>query len=167
MSFGDHGGGEQNGSETCVLYFMTHNHLCTCITLTKWDGPVVCVYVTENVENFQSKFYHFTTTQTSLTVSVKQHEHDRVTRCTFSVDFKEIKTISQSLPSLCTICLQPRQSGFHRGEIETPRLPWIFECELIDIYSQDVCHTRQALTKWRIKCPKLTQDGMLNMSSCY
>ena len=34
-----------------------------------------------------------------MTVSVKQNEHDKVTRCTFSVDFKEIKTISQSLPS--------------------------------------------------------------------
>ena len=101
---------------------MTHNDLCTCITLTKWDGLVACVKVTENVEKFQSKFYRFTATQTSVTVSVKQHEHDRVTRCTFSVDFKEIKTISQSLPSTCTICLQPWQSGRHRGEIE---MPWL------------------------------------------
>ena len=101
---------------------MTHNDLCTCMALTKWDGPVACVNVTENVENFQSKFYHFTATQTSLTVSVKQREHDRVTHCTFSVDFKEIKTISQSLPSTCVICLQPWQSGRHRGEIETPWL---------------------------------------------
>ena len=60
--------------------------------------------------------------KTSVTVSVKQYEHDRVTRCTFSADFKEIKTISQSLPSMCAICLQLRQSGHHRGEIETPRL---------------------------------------------
>ena len=123
MSFGDQRGGERNGSETCVLYFMTHNDLCTCIALTKWNGPVACVNVNENAENFRSKFYHFTATQTSVTVSVKQHEHDRVTRCTFSVDFKEIKTISQSLPSTCAICLQPRQSGCHRREIETPRLP--------------------------------------------
>ena len=62
---------------------MTHNDLCTCIALTKWDGPIVCVNVTENVENFQSKFYHFTAIQTSVTVSVEQLEHDRVTRCTF------------------------------------------------------------------------------------
>ena len=82
-----------------VWIVMTHNDLCTCIALTKWDGPVACVNVTENVENFQSKCYHFTATKTSVTVSVKQYEHDRVTRCTFSVDFKEIKTISQSLPS--------------------------------------------------------------------
>ena len=32
--------------------FMTNNDLCTCIALTKWDGPIVCVNVTENVENF-------------------------------------------------------------------------------------------------------------------
>ena len=83
MSFGDHGGGERSGTETCVLHFMTHNDLCTCIALTKWDGPVACKNVTENVANFQSKFYYFTATQTSVTVSVKQHEHDRVTRCTF------------------------------------------------------------------------------------
>ena len=84
--------------------------------------PSRVYYVTENVENFQSKCYHFTATKTSETVSVKQYEHDRVTRCTFSVDFKEIKTISQSLPSTYAICLQPRQSGRHRGEIGTHRL---------------------------------------------
>ena len=111
MSFGDHGGGERNGSQNLCTIVMTHNDLCTCIALTKWDGPVACVNVTENVENFQSKCYHFTATKTSVTVSVKQFEHDRVTRCTFSVDFKEIKTISQSLPSTCAICLQPWQSG--------------------------------------------------------
>ena len=72
---------------------ITHNDLCTCIALTEWDGPVVCVNATENIENFQSKFYHFMATQTSVIVSVKQHEHGKVTRCTFSVDFKEIKTI--------------------------------------------------------------------------
>ena len=56
MSFGDQGGGERNGSETCVLYFMTYNDLCTCIALTKWDGPVACVNVSENVENFEVNF---------------------------------------------------------------------------------------------------------------
>ena len=122
MSFGDHGGGERNGSQNLCRIVMTHNDLCTCITLTKWDGPVACVNVTENVENFQSKYYHFTATKTSVTVSVKQYEHDRVTRCTFSVNFKEIKTISQSFPSTCAICLQPRQSGRHIGEIGTHRL---------------------------------------------
>ena len=121
-SFGDHGGGERNGSQNLCTIVMTHNDLCTCIALTKWDGPVACVNVTENVENFQSKCYHFTATKTSVTVSVKQYEHDRVTRCTFSVDFKEIKTISQSLPSTCAICLQPRQSGRHRWEIGTHRI---------------------------------------------
>ena len=116
------GGGEGKGSQNLCTIVMTHNDLCTCITLTKWDGPVVCVNVTENVENFQSKCYHFAATKTSVTVSVKQYEHDRVTHCTFSVDFKEIKTISQSLPSTCAICLQPRQSGRHREEIGTHRL---------------------------------------------
>ena len=101
---------------------ITHNDLCTCIAWTKWDGPVVCVNVTENVVNFQSKCYHFNATKASVTVSVKQHEHGRVTCCSFSVNLIEIKTISQSLPSTCAICLQPRQSSHHRGEIETPRL---------------------------------------------
>ena len=98
-----------------VWIVMTHNDLCTCIALTKWDGPVACVLR-------HSKCYHFAATKTSETISVKQYEHDRVTRCTFSVDFKEIKTISQSLPSTYAICLQPRQSGRHRGEIGTHRL---------------------------------------------
>ena len=119
MSFGDHGRGERNGSQNLCMIVMTHNDQCTCIALTKWDGPVACVNVTENVENFQSKWYHFTATKTSVTVSVKQYEHDRVTRCTFSVDFKEIETKSQSLHSTWAICLQPRQSGRHRGEIGT------------------------------------------------
>ena len=120
MSFGDQEGGERNGSETCVLYCMTHNDLCTCIVLTKWDGPIACVNVTENVENSQRKLYHFTATQTSVTVSVKQTWEWQ--SYTFSIDFKEKKTISQLLPSTCAICLQPQQSGRHRGEIETPLL---------------------------------------------
>ena len=122
MSFGDQGGGERNGSQNLCMVIMTHNDLCTCIALTKWDGPVACVNVTENVENFQSKCYHFTATKTSVTVSVKQYEHDRVTRCMFSVDFKEIKTILQSLPCMWAISLQLRQSGHHRGEIGMHRL---------------------------------------------
>ena len=122
MSFGDHGGGERNGSQNLCTIVMTHNDLCTCITLTTWDGHVVCVNVTENVENFQSTCYHFTATKTSVTVSGRKLEHDRVTHCTCSVDFKEIKTISQSLPSTCASCLQPRPSGRRREEIGTHRL---------------------------------------------
>ena len=105
MSFGDQEGGERNGSETCVVYFMTHNDLCTYIALTKWDGPVACVNVTEKVEKFQSKFYHLTATQTSVTVSVKQHEHGRVTRCTFSVDSinkDDIAIVAQHVRGLFT-----------------------------------------------------------------
>ena len=117
MPIGDQWGGERNGSETCVRYFMTHNDLCTCIALTKWDGPVACGNVTENVVNFiilpQPKpLWQYQWSNMNMTV----------TRCTFSVDFKEIKTISQPLPSTCAICLQPRQNGRHRGGIETLRL---------------------------------------------
>ena len=45
--------------------------------------------------------------------------------------------------------------------------PWIFEYEFRYIISHDVWLSRQALAKWRIRCPKLIQDGMLNMSSWY
>ena len=150
MSFGDHGGGEWNRSKNLCSVVMTHHDLCTCIALTKWDGPVACVNVTENVENFQRKCHHFTATKTSVTVSVKQHAHDRFTRCTFSVHFKEIETISQSLPSTCAICLQPRQRLNCLGYLE----PMIFEYEYRDIFFQDARHTKQALTKWRTKVPK-------------
>ena len=122
MPFGDEGGGERNGSLNVCTVVMTHNDLCTCIALTKWDGPFACVNVTENVENFRSTCYHFTATKTSVTVSVKQYGHNKVTRCTFSVDFKDIKTISQSLPCTCAICLKLRQCGCHGGEIKTHRL---------------------------------------------
>ena len=146
---------------------LTHNDLCICIVLTKRDSPDKCVNVTENIENFQSKFYNFSATKTSVTVSVKQRQHDRVTRCTFSVDFEEIKTISQSLPSTCAICLQPRQSGRHRGEIETPRLsgPWIFEYEFRDVFPKMYGIPERHLRNDAYKCQNLTQDGMLNMSS--
>ena len=104
MSFGDHGGSERNGSQNlCGYLWLT----TICALASRWQSEMVpsrVYYVTENVENFQSKCYHFTAPKTSETVSVKQYEHDRVTRCTFSVDFKEIKTISQSLPSTCAIC---------------------------------------------------------------
>ena len=106
MSFGDHGGSERNGSQNlCGSLWLT----TICALASRWQSEMVpsrVYYVTENVENFQSKCYHFTATKTSETVSVKQYEHDRVTRSTFSVDFKEIKTISQSLPSTYAICLQ-------------------------------------------------------------
>ena len=109
MSFGDHGGSERNGSQNlCGSLWLT----TICALASRWQSEMVpsrVYYVTENVEIFQSKCYHFTATKTPETVSVKQYEHDRVTRCTFSVDFKEIKTISQSLPSPYAICLQPRQ----------------------------------------------------------
>ena len=168
MSFGDQGGGERNGSQNSCTVVMTHNDLCICIALTKWDGPVACVNVTENVENFQSKGYHFTATKTSVTVSVKQYEHDRVIGCIFSVDFKEINTISQSLPSTSVIYNRGRAAVTEeRLERIGYREPWIFEYEFRYIFSQDVWHTRQTLTKWRIKCPMLTQDGMLNMFSWY
>ena len=108
-----------NIKEFCVL---VNKHVCWWLAAASEMVPSRVYYVTENVENFQSKCYHFTATKTPETVSVKQYEHDRVTRCTFSVDFKEIKTISQSLPSPYAICLQPRQSGRHRGEIGTHRL---------------------------------------------
>ena len=135
---------------------MTHNHLCTCITLTKWDTLVMCVNITENVENFQSKWYLFTATKTSVTVSVKQHEHDRVTRCTFSVDYKEIKNIPQSLPSTYMICWQPWQSSHHRGEIQMPWLSGTVNCWvwIQRYFSQDEWHIRRTLRKWQIKVPK-------------
>ena len=104
ISFGDQGGGERNGCETCVLYFMTHNDLCTCIALTKWDGPVACVNVTENVENFQSKFYHFIATQTSVTVSVKQHEQSYPLHffCWFQRNKDDITIVAQHVHDLFT-----------------------------------------------------------------
>ena len=151
---------------------MTLNDLCTCIVLTKWDGP-------SRVQT-SPKMLQIKKVNVIILSQPKPRWHYQwrnmgmtVTRCTFAVDFKELKTIPQSLTSMCTICLQPRQSGHHRRDIESPRLsgvslnPWIFEYEFRDIFAQDVWHTRKALTKWRKKCPKLTQDGMLNMSSCY
>ena len=153
MSFGDHGGSERNGSQNlCGSLWLT----TICALASRWQSEMVpsrVYYVTENVENFQSKCYHFTATKTPETVSVKQYEHDRVTRCTFSVDFKEIKTISQSLPSPYVICLQTAvtEERLERiGYLE----PWIFEYESRDIFSEDVWHTRQALMKWHIKVPK-------------
>ena len=134
MLFGDQGGGERNGSETCVLYCMTHNDLCTCIALTQWDGPVACVNGTENVENFQSKFVILPQPKPLWQYQWSNMNMTRVTRCTFSVDFKEINTISQLLPSTCAICLQPRQGGRHRGEIETPRLSGTVNFRILDIF---------------------------------
>ena len=137
MSFGDHGGGERNGSQNLCRIVMTHNDLCTCITLTKWDGPVACVNVTENVENFQSKCHHFTATNTSVTVSVKQYEHDRVTRCTFSVDFKEIKRYHNLCPAHARFVYNRGRAALTEERLERIGYlePWIFEYEFRDIFS--------------------------------
>ena len=113
MSFGDHGGGERNGSQNLCTIVMTHNDLCTCISLTKWDGPVTCVNVIKNVENFQSKCYHFTTTKTSLTVSVKQHEHDKSyllhVFCWFQRNKDDITIAAQHMCDLLTAAERPSQ----------------------------------------------------------
>ena len=154
---------------TLCTVVMTHIDLCTCIALTKWDGPIACVNITENVENFQSKFHHFDTTQTSVTVSVKQDEHESYP-LHFSVDIKEIKTITQSLPSTWAISLQSRQSDRHKGEIETPQLSGTmnFSNTNLDVFFPKMYgildrHLRDDAKKG----PKLTQDGVLNMSSWY
>ena len=47
MSFGDQGEGERNWFQNLFIVVMTHNDMCTCIALTKWDGPVACANVTE------------------------------------------------------------------------------------------------------------------------
>ena len=141
-----------NGMDLKLVYCSYDSTICA-LASRWWSEMVPCVNVTENVEKFQSKFYNFTATQTSVTVSVKQHEHASATRCTFSVDCKEIKMISQSLSSTCAISLQPRQSGHHRGEIKMPRLSGTVNFRIL-IFPKDVWHTRQALTKWCIKMPK-------------
>ena len=116
--------------------------------LTKSDGPVTCVNVTENVVNFQSKFYHFTATQTSVTLSVKQHEH---LFCWFQRNKDAITIVAQHMHDLfTTMAEQPSERLKCFGYLE----PGIFKYESRDIFSQDIWHTRQTLTKWRIKVPK-------------
>ena len=114
MSFGDQGGGERNGYKTCVLYFMTHNDLCTCITLTKWDGPVTCVNVTENVENFLNKFYHFTATQLwqYQWSNMNMTELPVAFFCWFQRQKDDIEIIAQHLHNLFTTAAEgPSQRG--------------------------------------------------------
>ena len=74
----------------------------------------------------------------------------------FSVDFKEIKTYHNR----CSARARFVYNG-DRAVVTEKRLkrldylePWIFEFEFRDIFFQSVWHTRQALTKWRIKVPK-------------
>ena len=137
MSFGDHGGSERNGSQNlCGSLWLT----TICALASRWQSEMVpsrVYYVTENVENFQSKCYHFTATKTSETVSVKQYEHDRVTRCTFSVDFKEIKTISQSFPARARFVYNRGKAAVTEERLERIGYlePWIFEYEFRDIFS--------------------------------
>ena len=126
--------------------------MCTCIALTKWDAPVACENFNENVENFRSMCYNFTANKTSVTVSPKQHEYDRVTHCTFSVDFKEIKTISQSLPSTCASAIWNREFSNTNLDIFFPKMYGIIDRHLPN-------------DAW--KYTKLTPDGMLNMSIWY
>ena len=113
VSFGDQGRVNEIDPKTCVLWLWP---ITTCALASLWQSEMVRH---RKCWKYSNKCYHFTATKTSVTVSAMHHEHDRVTRCTFSVDFKEIKTTSQSLPNTCVTCLQPQQGGRHRGEIET------------------------------------------------
>ena len=164
MSFGDHAGGEQNGSQNLCTIVRTHNDLCTCITLTKWNGPVACVNVTENVENFQSKCNHFTATKTSVTVSEAIWTWQSYT---FSDDFKGIKTIvAQHVRDLFSSAAErPAQRrdwsalATWNHEFSNTNLEIFF----LKMYGIQDRHLWDDV--W--KCPKLIQDGMLNMSSWY
>ena len=144
MPFGDQGGGGRNGSKNLCTIAMTDNDLCTCIASTTWDGPIACVHVTENVETFQSKCYHFTATKTSVAVSVMNMTKLPVAR---------FLLIERRYNNCC-----PARAWFvynrNRTVVRVERLkhlgclgPWIFECKFRDIFSQYVWHTRQTLTK--------------------
>ena len=114
MSFGDHGGSKRNGSQNlCGSLLLT----TICALASRWQSEMVpsrVYYVTENVENFQSKCYHFTATKTSETVSVKQYEHDKSyplhVFCWFQRNKDDITIVAQHLRDLFTTAAkQPSQ----------------------------------------------------------
>ena len=126
------------------------------------------VNVTENVEHFRSKCYHFTATKTSVTVSVKQYEHDRVTRCTFFCCFQikkdDITIVAQHVRDLFTTAAErPSQRRDRIGYLE----PWIFENEFRNIFPKIYGIPGRPLRNDALKYPKLSQDGMLNISRWY
>ena len=112
MSVSDQGGGERNGSKTCVprlwlitTYALTSHWQSDTVPSRVKTAPKMLVIFDVNVIIYLcDSFSEATWTCQS---------------CTYSVDFKEINTISQSLPSTCAICLQPRQSGRHRVDMMT------------------------------------------------
>ena len=125
---------------------MTHNDLCTCIALTKWDGPVA-----ENVENFPCKCYNFTAAKTSDNISKATwtwQSYPLHIFCWFQRNKDDITIVAQHVRDLFTTAAEERLKCL--GYLES----WIFEYEFRDIFLQDSWHTRQALTKWHIKVPK-------------
>ena len=136
---------------------MTHDDLCTGILLTKWDGRVACVNVNENVERFQSIFYHFTATQ-NICDSISEatwtwQSYALHVFCWFQRNKDYIKIVAQHVRHLFTTAAdRPSQKDNLKclGYLE----PLIFEYEFRDFFPQDVWHTRQAVTKWRLKVSK-------------
>ena len=156
MSFGDQGWGDRNGSKNSVLLSWL---ITTCALAWRWQhGPVACVNVTKTVENFQSrpKCYHFTATQTFVTVSVKQYEHDKVTPLHvfswFQRNKDDITIVAQHVRDLFTTAAE--RPSFRRDWNASAIWNREFSNMHLQIFYQDVWHARQALTKWRIKVAK-------------
>ena len=136
---------------------MIHNDLCTCIALTKWDGPVACLNVTGNVENFQSKFLSFYRNP-NLCGSISE-----ATRTWQSCPFHFFCWFQRNTDDIAIVCRARARIVYNRNRaaVTEDRLkligylePWIFGYEFRDIFSNNVRHSRQALTKLRIKVPK-------------
>ena len=112
MSVSDQGGGERNGSKTCVprlwlitTYALTSHWQSDTVPSRVKTAPTMLIIFDVNVIIY-------------LCDSIREATWT-CQSCTYSVDFKEINTTSQSLPSTCAICLQPRQSGRHRVNMMT------------------------------------------------
>ena len=99
---------------------MTHKNLCSCIALIKWGGPVACVNVTQNVENFQSKCYHFTATKTSVTVNISEatwtwQSYPLRVFCWFQRNKDDITIVAQHGRDLFTTATErPSQERYER-----------------------------------------------------
>ena len=116
---------------------MTHKDLCTCIVWTKWNGPITCVNVIENVENFQSKFYRNQNFCDSISEATSTWQsYPLHVFCWFQRNKDDTTIVAQHMCDLVTI---PTKWPSQRRE-------WIFP--------QDACHVKQELMKRCIKVPQ-------------
>ena len=137
----------------CYLV-MTHNDLFTCIALTKWDGPVVCVNVTEMLTTFKVNVIILPQPKPQWQYQWSNMNMTELAVARFLLISKKYRRYHNHCPARVRFVYNRGRSVVTEERLK--RLvylnPWMFEYEFRYMYA--TIYGRQAIIEWRIKVPK-------------